>query len=451
MAIRELTKSVITLPWALSLFGVQQAANLLSPSATDRFGDVGRALDAVSNAAADHFDGWAKQTYRLGDVVQRTLVDLSMLRMPDIDSDLLTPMAGAMQSTPLFQTVMKYGMPPVGWVDSMLVPRQDAPAVSQEFSNKLAIVVLATQLQDASGVGARRDEPLAAIVARSAELETFSRLWALEVIGYHAGDRELARSGAEASGLLVGPETAKLPTWSLTMLHAGVGTSFANFVLKDIARGSTPGAVQHAIARFVALCRASSRRGYAGAAYASLGLTARTRYPHLVRLIDSELPAVEPGLRSYFWHGVGRAIYFEPANLLPSANAPWRGVRGLDEEAPDDAARRNIAAGFMWALTAVNLRHPLVMESFLRHHGSLAKENDAFTSGVVSSILVRYDTTRDDAWIFPFVRHVPAQGDAAAMWRTLITAPCEDALQRTYPRLREAHTLEELFHCRVAT
>lgn len=451
MNTRELTKTVLTLPWALSMFGIQQAATLVSSSGTKRLSDAGKALDAVTAAATREFDGWAKQTYQFGDTVQRTLVDLAMMRTPEIDSSALMRMAAEMQSSPVFQAVLKYGMPPVGWVGSLMVSRRDRTAVGQEFTNKITVITLVTQVHDQLGLHEGNEESLSALVAKAAELETFPRLWAVEGIGNYIGDRAVAQAGARATGLLSGPDAEGLPVWSLTMLHAGIGMSFAKHVLKPLEPTTAPAAVRAAIAEFVALCRASSWPGYAGAALESLGLATRTLYPSLVRIVDAQIPAVEPDLLGYFWHGVGRAMYFEPANMLPSVNAPWRAIRRLDEEAPHDTARRNILSGLSWAITVVNMRHPVVMEALLRHHGVMAAEDDAFSNGVTSALLMRYDTTRDDARIAPFVHNEPVgDDDLAALWRTLITGPCEDGLQRTYPRLRETRSLEALFRYHAA-
>jgi hypothetical protein len=141
-------------------------------------------------------------------------------------------------------------------------------------------------------------------------------------------------------------------------------------------------------------------------------------------------------------------MYFEPLNMLPSANAPWRAILRLDEETPHDLARRNILSGLAWAITVVNMRHPIVMETFLRHHGEPAAKEDAFVNGVTSAMLMRYDTTREDAYIGPFLSHTPKDEALASAWRTVITAPCERALGQTYPELCEAHALGELFHYR---
>ena len=454
MNVRELTKSVLTLPWAISMFGVQQVTNLVAaPDSADRLAGAAKAFDVVSDATAQQLDGWRKQTYQVGNAVQRTLIDLMMLRAPEIDSSALMRMAAEMQSGPMFQALVKYGLPPVGWLDSFLVARQDAPAVGQEFANKLYVITLVTQVHSQLGLRDGDETPLPDLVLKAADVETFPRLWAIEGLGNYAGDRALANNdGHLLGGLLSDPTAALLPPWSLTMLHAGIGMSFAKHVLKPLSPASASDVVNAAIEEFVALCRRSSRDGYAGAALESLGLATRTLYPNLVPLLDAHIPNIAPELHGYFWHGAGRAMYFDPMNMLPSVNAPWRAIRRLDDEAPHDVARRNVLSGLAWAITVVNMRNPMVMEAFLQHHGHIAATDDAFVNGVTSALLMRYDTTREDAQIAPFVHHVPRGGDPAlaSLWEQLITAPCERALRDEYVDLANGRQLEQLFHYRPA-
>ena len=181
MQVRELTKSALTLPWAISMFGLQQVANLVAPASSEHAGTTAAAaaFDAVSDATARQLDGWVKETYRIGNGIQHAFVDLLTLRAPDVDTSAVMRVASEMQSGPLFQALMKYGMPPVAWVDSLLVPRRDSGAVQQEFANKLEIIQLVTQVHGQLGLDAASTEPLAALVERAATLETFPRLWAV--------------------------------------------------------------------------------------------------------------------------------------------------------------------------------------------------------------------------------------------------------------------------------
>lgn len=448
MDVRDLTKSALTLPWAISMFGVQQLANLVGARPSQRgLTGAASAFDSVSDAAAEQLDGWMKQTYKVGASVQGAAVDLMLLRAPEMNSSALMRMAAELQSGPLFQFIVKYGMPPVGWLDSFLVPRRDSEAVRQEFANKLYIISLVTQVHSALGLDTQSNPSLPAIIERAAAMETFPRLWATEGVGNYWGDQAWTRSGGiDPVGLLNDASTAALPPWSLTMLHAGIGMSFAKKVLAGLETTTPPEAVRSGIARFATLCRHSSRPGYTGAALESLGLATRTLYPNLVPVLDREIPSVDRTLHGYFWHGAGRAMYFDPMNMLPSVNAPWRAIRRLETEAPHPLAYRNALSGLSWAITVVNMRHPSVMEAFLRHHADVARANDAFGNGVASSLMMRYDTTRDDARIAPFIHNRPSDQAVAAAWQSLITLPCAEALRATYGELSQNGRLEELFH-----
>jgi hypothetical protein len=246
--------------------------------------------------------------------------------------------------------------------------------------------------------------------------------------------------------LLTDALAAGIPVQSLTMLHAGIGMSFANRVLRTLTPDSTPDQIRATIARFATLCRRSSRSGYTGAALESLGLAARTLYPQLVPVIHPQLREVDPELVSYFWHGAGRAIYFSPTTMLPAFNAPWRAMKEISE-APNETAYLNLLSGFAWAVTLVNMKNPEVMEAFLRHHQVTLGNSPAFSNGVTSAMLTRFDTTPDDQHILPFVRHVPAEADGgiAADWESLIMRPSTIALTDTYVTLKQAGRLEELF------
>jgi hypothetical protein len=378
---RSFTKSALTFPWAISMFGVQQIANLLSSPSNKGVADVTAALDDVTHATEQHLAGWANQSYTTGNAVLRGLIDTMMLDPPSIDSSAIMRSMAEMQSTPLFQTLVNYVAPPVAWLDSFLVARRDSPAALQEFTNKLYIIQLVTQVHADFGLDSSNEESLTSLIDRAANKQTFPRLWVVEGLGNYYGDRALERmAGGDPHDLLTDPVLAGLPPWSLTMLHAGIGMSLAKAVLKRLEPETPAETVRAAIARFVSLCRNSSRPGYAGAALESLGLATRTLYPNLLAVMDREIPQVEPALHGWFWHGVGRAMYFDPMNMLPSVNAPWRMIARLDAETPHDLAYRNALSGISWAMTVVNMRHTNVMEAFLRHHATTRTSSRSFTT-----------------------------------------------------------------------
>ena len=68
---RNLTRSVASFSWAMSLFGVEQMANLLSPRrAADAFGAVARSTEGALGPGL-------RSAFQTGDRLQRSMVDLS--------------------------------------------------------------------------------------------------------------------------------------------------------------------------------------------------------------------------------------------------------------------------------------------------------------------------------------------------------------------------------------
>jgi len=72
---RDITKSMLSYTWAVSMFGVQQAANMLRGGG--RQGNrASEAFDDITGAMTEQFDDTFKAAFRAGDSMQRGLVDL---------------------------------------------------------------------------------------------------------------------------------------------------------------------------------------------------------------------------------------------------------------------------------------------------------------------------------------------------------------------------------------
>jgi hypothetical protein len=68
---RELTRSIASFSWAMSLFGVEQVANLVSPRrAAAAFGTVARAAEGTLGPGL-------RSAFQAGDRVQKAVVDAS--------------------------------------------------------------------------------------------------------------------------------------------------------------------------------------------------------------------------------------------------------------------------------------------------------------------------------------------------------------------------------------
>src|SRR3982751_1201037 len=71
--VRDLTKSMLSLSWAMSLFGLKQMAGLLNPQSHS---NSTSSFEAVTRSAEDQLGPVARSTFRTGDNLQRGLVDL---------------------------------------------------------------------------------------------------------------------------------------------------------------------------------------------------------------------------------------------------------------------------------------------------------------------------------------------------------------------------------------
>ena len=81
---REWTKSMISFSWAMSLYGLRQIANALSP---EGWSSAPASLDALTCSTEQQLGSATQSLFRTGDDVQRCAVDLAfdMLALGDGD------------------------------------------------------------------------------------------------------------------------------------------------------------------------------------------------------------------------------------------------------------------------------------------------------------------------------------------------------------------------------
>jgi hypothetical protein len=154
------------------------------------------------------------------------------------------------------------------------------------------------------------------------------------------------------------------------------------------------------------------------------------------------LAALAPVLAEYFWHGVGRGLYFAPTHALPNSGSHRRAFEKAWREPPDEAGRRNATAGLAWALTLVNLRHPEILAGALRRSGDIGSA-EAFANGVASAAVVWHEIVGRDEHLEAFLAY--RSPDLGGLWSDLVAGPCEEALQDSQLRLRQGFGLADLF------
>ncbi len=305
--------------------------------------------------------------------------------------------------------------------------------------------------------------PAQAIREAESRLGHEASVWATEGIGYELVERR-RNARRPVLGLLSDADDG-VPPGSWTTLHTGMGMALADHSLPELCALSAR-SLRQALAEYVQTCAGAARAGYAEIAFEPLGLVARLLEPALVAALGAALAEMGGPWSELFWHGVGRGLYFLPANLPPTRSAPWAGLRSSLEEPPAGRSRQNAAAGFSWAVTLVNLRHPQVVEGFLAHHAEPGMDQSTrpadsrsradgtrlegpVAQGVACALQLWHEASGGPAELRRFVGHVPAE-EQRAVWERVVRLPLEAALvRRTRPvEQSDPHRLSELFRYR---
>jgi hypothetical protein len=432
----ECTKSMMAFWWALSLFGAGQMARILSPrqSGTARPQEAD-AFAAIARAAELQFGDAGRAVFQVGDQLQRGMVDL-MCNLATLEA--LTPRHMTKMALAAMQQSAE--------VCKLLMPGRENRLAWQEFINKLQAFDLFEHVDVTLHLPSGPEVPLSTLVEKAAALGPYLAVWAMEGLGRYYAETRWEHQGTPQD-LLTADQAHTLPASSLIPLHTGMGLSLADRLLGTLKPRSAEADIDSVLQRFIALCRYNSREGYAGAALEAIGLVARLRYPDLVRSVDRRLSAIAPDTVGYFWHGVGRGLYFLPINALPCGSSDRRAIEMAQGEAPHRLARLNALGGLAWAVTLVNIRHPAILETFLKWYGDVLAVDDAFSTGVSSALMIWHDMDRGDAHLRAFLQYQPDAADPrlAQLWNSQVREPFQAALPRYYDVLQTRHGLGDLF------
>src|SRR5260370_21491940 len=115
-----------------------------------------------------------------------------------------------------------------------------------------------------------QDFDLAKAVEAAYALGQFPDLWAVEGLGHYYALTFWGKS-KPIRGILTEGQAKALPDKYLTMMHSGPVLAFAHQLMNRITPYSAPSEIRALLQEFVTLVKNSSRKGYEGAAYESLG------------------------------------------------------------------------------------------------------------------------------------------------------------------------------------
>ena len=332
-----------------------------------------------------------------------------------------------------------------GWISSVL-PDRDQRLVWQEFRNKAVVFELFANVDSVLDLRPGHSYSAAELVERALRLDPFESAWAVEGVGHYLAERHQA----VGQRLFCFDGAAVDSRWHVP-LHVGMGLSFANRILSRLAANPSPLQVREAVDEFIRLCECNSHPGCEPVAHEALGLVTRNVYSHLVRPVARQLAGIEPEIEEYFWHGVGRGLYFLPANAMPASCAPWIAVKAAEREAPHELARRNMLAGLVWAITLVNLRYPEIPALFLKHHSDVVCRDDVFRNGLTSAMLIWLDCSPEDPSLRSFLCYRPDIGDRdlCQLWDEQVIHACRDMLREGGLTLDERQRVPAAFRYRA--
>lgn len=431
---RELAKSAVRYTWAMSLFGVQQAANVLALSnCRQPARKTNAAFFSVKQAAETQFDDLIFAAFLVGDEMQRSLTNIffDTVTLQALKPNYLSALSSTAvaQSQDTLQTFSSATNARLAW---------QALKNNYEVFN---LVKHVSSLLDVPSEGSAFD--LGKLIQEAYALGAYPDLWAVEGLG-HLYALTFWNKGKPIRGILTDVSPDVLPSKSLTMMHAGMGLGFAQQLMNTITPYSEAEKIRDVLREFVTLVDDNSRPGYEGAAYESLGLVTRFWHSQMVSVVEKHLQEVAPHVLGYFWHGVGRSLYFLPLFFVPGLLSPWLAIQ---REAPHELALLNMTAGLAWATTIVNIRQPELMENFIRMHGKHVALTPGFTNGLMSTLIMGIDITPGDVYIMRFLEYRPQRLDAPSseLWERLVAGPAREAVQKIHPVLKKHERLGEVF------
>ncbi|MEM7355825.1 MAG: hypothetical protein AAF657_33725 [Acidobacteriota bacterium] len=413
---RDLAKSMLRFSWATGLLGASQLSSLLTggrgpSSAGGRRAPGLGGLDAVTWTTQGQLGEMLQAAFQAGDDLQDDWADLL--------GDAMQPWRWRRAA----QQLAERSTFALGFAN----PGTGGALCRQELKNKFEVYWLV------KGVRKMLDLPpagqpfaLRPYVERAYGLEAYSALWVIEGLGHDYAELALERH-APPHGLLAEDVVAGLPESCLPMLHGGLGLACAEHTLRQLTPESSVRTTREALESFVALCRDNALERYADSAIEALGLDARCFFPDLVPVLTRGLEALgDRQLARFFWHGLGRAIYFLPVNFIPGYGSLWQAVRMAERESPHAAAYDDALAGVAYAFAMVNMSHPGILERVLHAHGETLR-GTPFAEGIVASVVMRHEITPGAPVLDRFIGHQPMNG-TGKLWDDVVRRPCREAL-----------------------
>lgn len=288
--------------------------------------------------------------------------------------------------------------------------------------------------------------PLRERIKKIAALDSYHSLWSTEGLGYEEAEAAW-QNNQKPTFLLIPEPNMVLPEGSIVAFYVGMCLSTAKHYLQSSDKHSTVSTLKERIGNFIDLTENSCPQGCEKVAADALGLVVRTLFPSKLIEIDDILQKIAPHMLAYYWHGVGRGLYFNFPPALFSQEEHSIALECVNQEPPHEIGKLNTLAGFARPLALVNIRHPAILNAFLQRHSSQIYDQDAFVNGIATSILLWRTWAGNDHYLKAFMNY-QSEGtilDSKVRWVNLIKKHCLEVLKRHNKILKKTKRYGEIF------
>ena len=305
---------------------------------------------------------------------------------------------------------------------------EDLALFLEEFRNKLIAFWLFAHVDAVLDLQPGPALPLSLLTSKASSLGPYFSVWAKEGVSHEAARCRLARNKAP-QGLLSQLDAGYIPRANLVPLNSGMSLALAESLLENADRAQRMD--WQLLSEFLELCLHNCSPGNYVIGVEALGLAARSLHPQLISGIDAILTQRRPDLVGYFWHGIGRAIYFSPLQSVAFWPVRWSGLDMCMREPPHSQGRSNAIAGFVWALTLVNIRQPEIVAAFLKYRGKDLQDRQAFINGLCSALLAWRDVQPDEQHVAEFLAYHPRSSITLldGLWKNCVQEPSAQLFQ----------------------
>ena len=337
---------------------------------------------------------------------------------------------------PLAFTVAHYVIPPIARV--ICAPAGYSGIGAIESDNKISTI----ETVEFTHLFLGKDASVSELIAKIQGLEPFRALWLVEGLGQVLGNRAMARDD-NPRDLLTRGEGAKVPESMQLMVHAGLCLAIARHHFDKIGKDPTPARIREATCRIAELARLNLLPGYAGIGYEAWGMVTQFFYRPFFETLTQTMLEIDPEHAPFLWHGAGRACYF--IDFMPRWNEPWPAFPLIDRLVVSGISRFNLLAGLAAGMTIVNMKTPLILEAIVKERIAPLYSGDrmAFAQGVACAMVMRQDTSPNEAHALNFVRHAPAP-DVADVWESTVGGPARLALETLHAKLKAERRLDQI-------